>query len=105
MKELKYLLGKRIKELRNKRGLSQQELSEMVNIDQRSLSSIECGNTFPSKHLVFIANALEVSVQDLFDFEHITKTENDMKKFIFSNLDKLDKNDIRTIYLLIKSMI
>ena len=105
MKELKYLLGKRIKELRNMRGLSQQELSEMVNIDQRSLSSIECGNTFPSKHLVLIANALEVSVQDLFDFEHITKTENDMKNYIFSNLDKLNKNDIRTIYLLIKSMI
>jgi len=105
MKDLKSLLGRRIKELRNKKGLSQQELAEMVNIDQRSLSSIECGNTFPSKSLIMLAHALNVSISDLFDFERLVLTEKDMKNFIFSNLDKLDKKDIRTIYLLIKSMI
>ena len=104
MKNLKLLLGKRIKELRNKRGFSQQELAEMVDIDQRSLSSIECGNTFPSKSLALLAHALDVSIQDLFDFEHLTKTEKDMKNFIIVNLDKLGKKDIKTVYFLVRAM-
>ena len=44
-------IGEKIKELRKNQGLSQQQLAELANIDQRSLSHIECGNTFPSKIL------------------------------------------------------
>lgn len=105
MNELKFLLGKRIKELRHKRGFSQQELAELVDIDQRSLSNIECGNTFPSKSLLLIAQALRVPVQDLFEFELVIKSEDDMKKYISHNLNKLNKRDIKTVYLLVKSMI
>ena len=56
MKELKTLLGQKIKEIRNQRGYSQQQLADMINIDQRNLSNIECGNTFPTKTLFKIAD-------------------------------------------------
>ena len=51
MNRIKELLGRRIKELREKRGYTQQQLAEKIGIDQRNLSKIECGITFPSKSL------------------------------------------------------
>lgn len=39
----KKLLGARIKELRTGRGLSQEELAEMVGVDPKHLSRIETG--------------------------------------------------------------
>ena len=48
MKTTKELLGGRIKELRKLKGLSQEKLSEKINIDPKHLSRIEVGRGFPS---------------------------------------------------------
>ena len=105
MNNLKHLLGLRIRELRGKKGLSQQELAEMINIDQRNLSNIECGNTFPAKSLLAIAGVLNVTLPELFDFDYLAKNTNEMKQFISNHLDNLDEKDIKTLYRLIKSMV
>ncbi len=39
------LLGKKIKEIKKKRGLTQDFLAEKVGIDAKHLSRIECGKT------------------------------------------------------------
>lgn len=62
MKDVKILLGKRIKELRKKLNISQQELASMVNVDPRNLSNIECGISFPSKILFELSKALKVTL-------------------------------------------
>lgn len=104
MKEIKQLLGKRIKELRLAKGLSQQQLAELINIDQRSLSHIECGGAFPSKCLLELSNALNVDLSELFSFNHINIDEAGMKSYINKSLDELPSNDIKTIYRMIKAM-
>ena len=104
MQDIKTLLGKRIKELRKSQDISQQKLSEAMDIEQRSLSKIECGYNFPSKCLLQLAKALNVALPDLFDFEHLALTEDNMKKYITENLEYLPSHDITTIYRLIKSM-
>ena len=104
MKEIKHLLGQRIKELRNKRGLSQQQLAEIVNIDQRNLSNIECGVTFPTRSLAQIANALNVTLPELFDFDYLPQDENSKKNYIVSRLENLDSKSITTLYRLVKTM-
>lgn len=104
MKDIKILLGKRIKELRKNLNLSQQELAELINVDQRNLSNIECGISFPSKTLFEISNALKISLSDLFDFEHLKLNKNDMKNIIIKELDDLNENNIKIIYKMIKSM-
>ncbi len=104
MKSVKDLLGKRIKDLRLSKKLSQQELAEQVGIDQRNLSNIECGNTFPSKSLSRLASALNIDLQELFDFEHYNADENAMIAYIQKNLESLSSSDLKTIYRLIKSM-
>jgi len=104
MNDIKKLLGKRIKELRQIQGLSQQQLAELVNIDQRNLSHIECGDTFPSKSLLELSSALNIELNELFDFKHLSIDDAGMKNYILQSLDVLQSNDIKTIYRLIKAM-
>lgn len=104
MNDVKKLLGKRIKELRKSQGISQQLLSEKANIDQRSLSHIECGDTFPSRALFDIANALNIELSDLFDFNHHKLDSDEMKDYIRKNIENLSDENIKIIYRLINSM-
>ena len=46
MDDIKHLFGRKIKELRIKNKLSQEELAEMIDIAERNLSKIECGKSF-----------------------------------------------------------
>ena len=44
--DIKKLFGRRIKELRQRKGLTQEQLAYMVDVGERNLSKIECGNNF-----------------------------------------------------------
>lgn len=56
-------IGKRVRNEREKKGLSQMRLAELSNLSLNSISHIECGNTkFSLPSIVAIANALNVTV-------------------------------------------
>jgi transcriptional regulator with XRE-family HTH domain len=64
---IKAILGKDIKFLRSRRGLTQAALAEKANISIIFLSSIERGSKYPKPDvLARIAEALEVEVFELF---------------------------------------
>jgi transcriptional regulator with XRE-family HTH domain len=64
-----YLLGKRIQQLRIKRGMTQERLAEAAKVSMTFLSVIENGKDAPSLKLLYrIAQALDVKVADLFPF-------------------------------------
>ena len=72
MNELR-LLGLTIAYYRRARGLTQMELAEMVHISRTHMSNIEATNskTSISLNMLFdIAEALEVPVKALFDFQN-----------------------------------
>ncbi|MEI6088661.1 MAG: helix-turn-helix transcriptional regulator [Bacteroidota bacterium] len=74
MQTTKKLLGQRIRELRKSKGLSQDQLSEIIGIDPKHLSRIELGKSFPyMETLEAIAKSLQVEIKDLFEFYHLTK--------------------------------
>ena len=79
-------------------------LAEIINIDQRNLSNIECGNTFPTKSLLKISKVLNVSLPELFDFDYIPKNIDEMKNFIVKNIENMNDKDIITIYRMVKVM-
>ena len=61
--------GQNLKFLRKEKGLTQEQLSEMINIDIRQYSRIETGKGFPSlTTLDKICEVLDVSPAYLFDF-------------------------------------
>lgn len=104
MEELRILLGKRIKELRQKKKLTQEDLANLMEVDYKSVSRIELGHSFPSRTLSDIAKALNVSMLDLFDFEHIKEDLQSKKQYIIQSLDELTEDKIDIVYRLLKSM-
>jgi transcriptional regulator with XRE-family HTH domain len=67
---LREKFGDRIRFLRGKRGLTQEQLAERAGISVDFLSLIERGRNSPSfENLEELASALGVSVAQLFSFE------------------------------------
>ena len=59
-------IGKRIKSAREKKGLTQEQLAEQVNLRPMHISVIERGNKLPRlETLINIANVLDVSADIL----------------------------------------
>lgn len=66
---IKEKVGKRIKELRNKLGISQEELAFRSEIHRTYIASLEVGKRNVSiETLEKVVNALEVSLSDFFNF-------------------------------------
>lgn len=81
--------------IRNK--LSQEELSERIDIAERNLSKIECGKSFiRAEKIGKLANALGVAPKDLFDFEY----QKDLDKIRSELVDYINSNDenLREMY-------
>lgn len=66
--KLKIELGKRIINLREKKGWSQSDLARACNKDRQAIEKLENGKVNPTLYtLLEIANALEVSLPELVD--------------------------------------
>lgn len=63
-------LGKKIREIRISKGLSQQSLANLANLELSQINRIELGiiNTSVS-HIAAISEALDVPPKELFEFE------------------------------------
>ena len=72
--------------------------------DQRSLSHIECGDTFPSRALFDIAKALNIDLPDLFDFNHLELTTENKTDYIKRSLDYLTSEQIDIVYRIMKTL-
>ena len=105
MKSTSKLIGARIKELRRAKNLSQDQLSERVEIDPKHLSRIELGKSFSSlETLEGISEVLQVELKDLFDFSHLEPSEID-KAQIEKLLDGLNQDKLRLVYKVVKSLV
>lgn len=61
-----HVIGKRIRDIRKKKKVTQQELSEKTKIEQTLISRYETGRIVPPlAKLEQIADALEISLSDL----------------------------------------
>ncbi len=97
----KKLLGKRIKELRKTRDLTQEQLAELINIETGSLSAIESGRHFPS--LVTIekmSKVLNYDIRKFFDYNHL-KTQEEKIEYIKGSLNMVSADIINLIYILV----
>lgn len=96
--ELDYkAIGKRIKIARIKADLTQERLSEIVNVSPSHMSNIETGTTQVSlKLIVTIANALSVTVDDIL-CDSLIKSRVQFEKDISGILEDCDEYEIRMI--------
>lgn len=67
--DIKQLIGKRVKELRNNLCISQEELADMAGLDRTYITSVECGRRNISiVNIEKLSIALKVSLKDFFNF-------------------------------------
>ena len=96
--------GLRVKEIRKRKGLTQEKLAEMISIGVRSLVKIETGNSFPScDTLEKLIKALDTSNIEIFDFEHL-QPDNDLRELIIDMVDS-NPNKIVDIYKVVKALV
>lgn len=70
MSELTLRLGKRIKQLRVMRDMTQEELAEASNVSISFLGNVERGSKNPTVETIYkIANALDVTMSELLSFD------------------------------------
>ena len=101
---IKQKLGLKIKEIRKSKNYTQEFVAESIGIETKSLSNIERGIFYPtSDNLEKISNVLEVSPQELFNFEHF-KSDEELKEEITQIIEANPKK-IKEIYKLIKAII
>ena len=63
------ILKNKLKEARQEKKLSQQELADMVGVSRNTISSLETGQYEPSAKLAYVlCIALEMKFEDLFYF-------------------------------------
>ncbi len=68
--QLQQKIGQRIRELRESKGISQQNFAAICNFEKANLSRIEAGRTNPTVSTLFkISQALEISISELVDVE------------------------------------
>ena len=66
--EIKSKIGLRIKEIRNEKGVSQETLAHLADLDRTYINSVENGKRNVSIiNIEKIANALEISLTDFFN--------------------------------------
>ena len=103
--ENKKKLGKKIKELRKKKGLTQEKLAELVDLEQNSISVIESGRNFPTlATLEKIANKLDADLNEFFNYEYYEDIEL-IKQTMHNYVESLNESQIRQIYRYIKNVI
>lgn len=103
MDDLRTKFGKRVKAIRQKRKLSQEELAERVEIAVTNMGKIERGESFVTAvTLEKLANVLGVKVQDLFKFDMFVSVD-EMKADL--NTDNMTEDEIKQLYKFYKVFI
>ena len=103
--DTKQLVGARIKTLRMKKGLTQEELAEVVGINPKYLSGIERGRENPTFNtLISLANSLEVDFKQMFDLLEGEDPEHG-KEYVRGLLDQANNDQSRLIYKVIKAVL
>ncbi len=100
---IKKLLGKRIKELRKQRKMTQEQVAEIMNIETTSLSNIENGKYYPTaENLEKIMQILHADPRALFCFEHCQEPEDLITEI--GEILKRNPDRIRDVYKIVKSL-
>lgn len=98
MGEIARKLGLRIKELREKQGLTQLKLAEILDMEASNLSKIERGIQIPKEEsLENISNALKVDVKELFNYTHIINRQELISK-INALLENTNEETLQRYY-------
>lgn len=100
---MKKMFGKRLREIRTAKMLTQETVAELIGIKPENYSRIENGLSFPKpENIVKLSEVLGVEIAELFQFTHI----NDYDKILDTIITKLKNDKEATVmtYKFLKSL-
>ena len=98
-------LGKRIKELRKRKGFTQEQLAELVGLEQNTVSVIESGRNFPTlATLEKVATVLDVELCDFFNYDYFDDIER-IKDCAGQRIANMSEQELRLTYKFIRNII
>ncbi len=104
--DTKILLGRRIKTLRNRLHLTQDELSEKMDISPKYLSNIERGKENPTLDtLVRLSQSLKVEIWELFLIEQENPDIRGLQKKIERLLQEAGSEQLRLVIKFLRSVL
>ena len=99
----KLYLGRRIKEIRKRNGLSQERLAELIGVEPPSICNVENGKNYPTlQNLEKIINVLGVTYTDVFNFDQHKESDDlivEINEMLKNNPDK-----IKDFYKIMKAL-
>lgn len=103
--DLKEMIGSRIQEIRNKKGITQDQLSEKVGISSKYLSSIERGKENPTLNTILkLSRSLDVKLDEFFTHLEIEDPAK-RKSMIIEMLDGADEDKLKIVYKVMSAVI
>ncbi len=103
--DAKQKIGARIKDIRNRKGFTQEELAEKIDINSKYLSSIERGKENPTLNtLIKLSESLDVNLNDIF---HQIEIEDPAKRkaLLISLLDEANDVQLKLAYRILLTII
>lgn len=99
----KILLGKRLRELRKRKGIKQEKLAELICVEPATISNIENGKNYPSMiNLESILRVLDSSFLEVFDFEHKQNTDDLIEEI--NDLMRRNPEKVEDFYKILKAL-
>ena len=103
--DIKVLLGKRIREYRQKYRMTQFELAEKLEIDDKHLSRIELGKNMPQASTISkLAEVFNIEPKTLFEFYHHAPIQ-DVKRDLSKIIDSMTDEQIILTYKYVKTFV
>jgi transcriptional regulator with XRE-family HTH domain len=103
--ETREFLGRRLRELRRKKGLTIERLAEKANVDVKYLGDIEREKENPTVAILEkLAAALGVKLSQIFTFEHELRGEKALRRRINQALEKCDEKELQMILKLVSAI-
>jgi transcriptional regulator with XRE-family HTH domain len=106
MDDINQLFGRRLRSLREQRGLTQEQLGEQADVSFKHLGAIERGSENPTIELVGkLATALNVQARDLFEFEHEKTTPAELRRSLNDLLKEADVAALQQAVKLLRAIL
>lgn len=99
------LFGKRLKEIRKSKNITQEQLAEIIGIEPKQICRIENGVCFTTfEKLQKIAQTLNVEIQEFFKYNH-KKPKDALIKEMNEIFENASDEKIETIYKIVMTLL
>lgn len=106
MESSRIALGKRIQKLRQRAGVTQAQLVEKADLSLKHLGELERGRGNPTLlSLESIASALDISLSDMFAFDHERLSPNEIREELRAIIDKATDENCSTFLRILKVLV